>query len=84
MDKGLLYPTLLFKLPVRQTEYAGTSMRFLVDLFHHEEAATSVEYAVMLALILGVILGAIGSFGRESGGLWSGINTHLHTVGFMK
>lgn len=48
-----------------------------------EDAATTVEYAVMLGLILLTALGAIGTFGSETGGLWSGIIGKLQAVGFM-
>jgi pilus assembly protein Flp/PilA len=44
-------------------------IRFLQD----DEAATAVEYAVMLALIMVVCIGAIGYFGSEAGG--SFVNT---------
>ncbi len=36
----------------------------------------------MLALILMAVMGAIGSFGAETNGLWSGINGDLEEVGF--
>ncbi len=41
-------------------------LRFLRD----ESAATATEYAVMLALIIGVCIGAISFFGSEAGGSW--------------
>lgn len=59
-------------------------MRILVRLFREEQAATAVEYAVMLALVLLATIGAIGAFGRGSGGLWTGINGDLQSVGFIK
>jgi Flp pilus assembly pilin Flp len=57
-------------------------MRPLLEILRNEEGATSVEYAVVLALILMAVMGAIGSFGAETGGLWSGINGDLEEVGF--
>ncbi len=48
-----------------------------------EEAATAVEYAVMLGLILMTVIGAIGTFGANSGNLWGGIVDDLAAVGFM-
>lgn len=48
----------------------------------NEEGATAVEYAVMLALVLLTIVGAIGTFGQETGGLWGGIQGELNDVGF--
>jgi pilus assembly protein Flp/PilA len=35
-----------------------------------EDGPTAVEYAVMLALIIGVAIGAISFFGSEAGGSW--------------
>jgi len=58
-------------------------MRFICKFFRDEQAATAVEYAVMLALILIAILGAIGSVGAQTGGLWSGIVDDLRSVGFF-
>jgi len=43
-----------------------------------------VEYAVMLAMILLAIVGAIGSLGSETDGMWGGIQTNLGEVGFIK
>lgn len=52
--------------------------RFLVD----ETAATAVEYAVMLGLILMTAITAISAFGSGTGGLWGGIVTDLDNAGF--
>ena len=41
-------------------------MRFLQD----DCGATAVEYAVMLALIIGVCITAIGFFGSTANGSW--------------
>jgi Flp pilus assembly pilin Flp len=57
-------------------------MRPLIEIIRSEEGATSVEYAVVLALILMAVMGAIGSFGAQTGGLWGGMNTDLQEVGF--
>ncbi len=43
--------------------------RFLYDA----DGVTSVEYAVMLAMILAVIIGSIGAVGSQTGSLWSTI-----------
>lgn len=42
-------------------------LRFAVD----DSAATAVEYAVLLALILIVVITAINSVGNTSSGLWA-------------
>ncbi|HVX12605.1 MAG TPA: Flp family type IVb pilin [Pirellulales bacterium] len=52
--------------------------RFLRD----SEAATSVEYAVMLALILIAVISAVSAVGGEAGGFWGGIQTSLNSAGF--
>ena len=51
--------------------------RFFVD----EEAATAVEYAVLLALILVAIIGTIGALGSTTGGLWGDIDNDLQSHG---
>ena len=48
-----------------------------------DDAATSVEYAVALALILLVAFGAIRSFGAQTGALWSSIVSALQALGFL-
>ncbi len=53
-------------------------IRFLVD----EEAATAVEYAVVLAFILMTAIGAITVFGQAASGTWAANTTKLDTVGF--
>lgn len=69
-------------------------MGFLACLHHHlrahiggflrdRHAATSVEYAVMLALVLIVMISAISQVGSETNGMWSGIIGNLQEVGFI-
>jgi Flp pilus assembly pilin Flp len=53
-------------------------------LLADEDGVTSVEYAVVLAMILMTILGAIGSVGDETGKMWSRIEGDLTDVGFIK
>ncbi|MCA9187981.1 MAG: Flp family type IVb pilin [Pirellulaceae bacterium] len=55
-------------------------MNFLRRLIREEDAATAVEYAVLLALILMSIIAAIGTVGVGTGGLWSDINTELEAI----
>ena len=56
--------------------------KVLCRFLRGEEAATTVEYAVMLGLILAAVIGAIGSVGSETGGLWGSIDTDLQSAGF--
>lgn len=53
-------------------------------LLEDDDGVTSVEYAVVLAMILMTILGAIGSTGQETGRMWSRIENDLEKVGFIK
>lgn len=57
-------------------------MGLLRRLFVETEAATAVEYAVMLALVLMSVIAAIGAVGSQSGGMWGGIKNNLVSHGF--
>jgi len=57
-------------------------MRFLARILWDTEGATAVEYAVMLAMILIAVIGAIGTVGSQTGGMWGSIYTKLQAVGF--
>ncbi len=57
-------------------------IKWLHNLYHGEEAATAVEYAVLLALILVGVIGAIGVVGSQTGGLWGGIEGDLSATRF--
>ncbi|MBN2578148.1 MAG: Flp family type IVb pilin [Pirellulales bacterium] len=59
-------------------------MDCLLRLLRNEEAATAVEYAVMLALILLSVIAAISSVGLENGGMWSRNVDELKSVQFIK
>ena len=55
---------------------------FAACLLRDECAATSMEYAVMLALILGVIFGSIAIVGQDTRQVWQQNNTSMQSVGF--
>jgi len=57
-------------------------MKSLFRFLQDESGPTAVEYAVMLALIIGSCLAAIGTFGSEAGGSWQDTKTKLDT--YMK
>jgi pilus assembly protein Flp/PilA len=57
-------------------------MKRLINFLRDDEAATAVEYAVLLALILVSVIGAIGTVGAQSGGLWGDIRGKLNAAGF--
>jgi len=57
-------------------------VRRLSQFFHNEEAATAVEYAVMLAMILLTCIGTVATFGGQTGTLWGNTDTKLKDSGF--
>ena len=60
--------------------------RYSIDpirrFLYEEEAATAVEYAVMLALILIAVLSAIGAVAQQAGGMWGNVHSELNGAGF--
>jgi pilus assembly protein Flp/PilA len=56
-------------------------MNALLAFLRNEEAATAVEYAVMLGLILAMIIAAIGSVGSHTGGMWGNIDGEMQAHG---
>ena len=61
-----------------------SNMRFFARWFKDEEAATAVEYAVLLGLILVAVILSIGAVGSETGGMWGGIDSQTETAGLGK
>ena len=59
-----------------------TMVQVLKTLLTDDEGATAVEYAVLLALILMGVIGAIGTVGAETGGLWGDIDSELADTNF--
>jgi pilus assembly protein Flp/PilA len=57
-------------------------MRAFIRFLKSDEAATAVEYAVMLALIMLTCLVAIRALGDSSSGMWGGNKAKLDAVGF--
>jgi Flp pilus assembly pilin Flp len=54
--------------------------RFLFN----DDAATAVEYAVLLAMILMVIFGSVIAFGAQQKGTWTMIQGRFATYGIAK
>jgi Flp pilus assembly pilin Flp len=59
----------------------GKGRRALGRLWRDNAAVTSVEYAVMLALILGIILVSIKLLGTNTKQLWTNNSTTLQGAG---
>ena len=55
-------------------------LEHLLRLGRDENAATAVEYAVMLALILVVVMSAINAVGNTSSGLWASDTNQISTA----
>ncbi len=69
--------------PVDSVRTTPVAVEILQNLICQEDGTTAVEYAVMLALILAVIIGSVSSFGSQEGQGWNMITTSLtaHGVG---
>jgi len=52
-------------------------MNRLLRFVRDESGPTAVEYAVMLALIIGVCIGAVGFFGSSASGSWTDTGSKL-------
>ena len=58
-------------------------MRHRISHFWRQtDAATSVEYAVVLALILMTVFSAVALVGQKTSQSWSNSNTSLQSVNF--
>ena len=52
----------------------------ILRLSRDESAATAVEYAVLLALILVAVISAINSLGSTSSGIWTNDSNKITTA----
>ena len=52
-------------------------MRLAKTIHDDDDGATAVEYAVMLALIIGIAVVAVRSFGTTASSLWGQNGTNL-------
>jgi pilus assembly protein Flp/PilA len=51
--------------------------RFVVDFVRKEDGPTAVEYAVMLALIIVVCIGAITTLGQNANATFGGVGAAI-------
>jgi len=56
------------------------TMNKLLRFFQEEDAATAVEYAVMLAMIIMVCIGAVATVGQQTANLWADNSTGLQSA----
>lgn len=52
---------------------------YLKSFWRGEEAATTVEYAVMLMLIAGICIGSLQLLGTSMSDLWNSNNGHFQS-----
>lgn len=52
----------------------GRFVRAAIDFLKKEEGPTAVEYAVMLALIIAVLIAAISNIGGETSGMYNNVS----------
>lgn len=57
--------------------------RLLLKFLQSEDGTTAVEYAVMLAMILIVVIGAITNFGGAGNGMYGRIDTQMKSHGIQ-
>jgi Flp pilus assembly pilin Flp len=74
-----LFSRVTVKSPPEPDRGTSPATRFLAE----DAAVTSVEYAVILALILMVLITAVAALGSQTGGMWGGIQTKLQNIGFI-
>jgi pilus assembly protein Flp/PilA len=56
-------------------------MRSITRFLKNDQAATAVEYSVMLALIVLMALSAIGAVGTKTNSVWGWIVSSTQTAG---
>ena len=55
-------------------------LNYLLRLYRDDQAATAVEYAVLLALILVAIISAINALGNTTSGIWANDANKIDTA----
>ena len=55
-------------------------MKFLKSFIQEEEGATAVEYAIMVALIAAVIVGAVALLGERTGALFTDVSNKVASM----
>jgi pilus assembly protein Flp/PilA len=53
---------------------------FVIEFLKHEDGPTAVEYAVMLALIIVVCIGAITTLGKNANTTFTSVGTAVNTA----
>lgn len=57
-------------------------MKTIQNFLYNDEAATAVEYAVMLALIIVSCVGGVLLVGQSTNTMWGNVDTELQGHGF--
>ncbi len=59
-------------------------MKRLLQFAANDQGVTAVEYAVILALIVLVLLGSAALVGQKTQGMWTSIHTNLIEGGALR
>lgn len=59
-------------------------MKTLSRLLRDEQAATAIEYCVMMSLVLMAVIVTVAAVGAGTGGMFAGANSQLQTTNFGK
>ena len=63
---------------------SGDVQNFLNNIksfLRNDDGPTAVEYAVMLAMILMIVIGTVRQIGSTSGGIWTDNNQKMEDAG---
>ncbi len=56
-------------------------LKHLLRLYRDDQAATAVEYALLLALILVAVISAINAVGNSTSGIWANDASQINAIG---
>ncbi len=56
-------------------------LNYLLRLYRDDQAATAVEYALLLALILVAVISAINAVGNSTSGIWANDASQINAIG---
>lgn len=59
-------------------------MRWIIKFLRDENGLATVEYAVVLAMILMAVIGVVGGMGTSTADAWQGFCEDLDAVGFFR
>ena len=64
---------------IQQTTTSTPRRSWIARLLRCNDGTTAVEYAVMLALIIGSVIAAITAVGSQNGGMWGNVQNQIQS-----